>query len=106
MKKSLLSLLLLVMFICFQTLAQDTKSKSLSENSDRAAIEITVVGNKIYIENAPVGKKIEVFSIVGLKVQEIEIKNPTADYTLNVPKGYYILRINDPNAPIRKTAIR
>ena len=103
MKKSLLSLLFLMIFVCFQTFSQDARSKSLSGDNDRAAIEITIVGSRVYIENAPIGKKIEVFSVVGLKVYEIEIKNSSGDYTLNVPKGYYILRVND---IVRKIAIR
>ena len=102
MKKSLFSLLFLMMFICFQTFAQDTKSKSLSGDNDRPAI-VTVVGNKIYTENAPVGKKIEIFSVVGLKVKEIEIKTSSEEHVLSIPKGYYILRVSD---TVRKIAIR
>ncbi len=93
------------MSICFQTFAQDTKSKSLEDSEDnaRTAIEVTVVGNKISTENAPIGKMIEIYSIVGLKVHEIEIKLSTTEYTLSVPKGYYILRIDN---TVRKIAIR
>ena len=105
MKKSLFSLLFLMMFICFQTLAQDTKSKSLSGDNDRTATEITVVGNKIYTENAPIGKRIEIFSVVGLRVHEIEIKTPTTEYILPIPKGYYILRVPGTET-VKKIAIR
>ena len=104
MKKSLFSLLFLMMFICFQTFAQDTKSKSLSGDNDRLAIEINVAGNKIFTENAPIGKRIEVFNVVGVKVYEIEIKNSSEEYILNVPKGYYILRVDGTDTS-RKIAI-
>ena len=40
---------------------------------------------------------------VGIKVKEIEIKQSTAEYTLNIAKGYYIIRIAD---TVRKVAIR
>ena len=105
MKKRLFSLLFLLAYICFQTAVlaqQDAKTKAVDGDVDHV-MEIYVVGNKITTENAPVGKKIEVFSVVGLKVAEYEIKTPTGEYFLNVPKGYYILRMN---GMMRKVAIR
>ena len=53
--------------------------------------------------NAPIGSKLEIYSVVGIKVKEIEIKQSTAEYTLNIAKGYYIIRIAD---TVRKVAIR
>ena len=107
MKKSWLSLLFLLACICFPVavLAQsDTKMRSVtvSNDTDRPA-EMNVVGNKIFTDNAPVGKKIEIFSVVGLKVAEIEIKGTSGEYLLSVPKGYYILKMSD---IVRKVAIR
>ena len=104
MKKSLLSLLFLSACMCFQTavFAQQDAKKLVSNDPDHV-MEITMVGNRIFVENAPVGKRIEVFSVVGLKVADIEIKTPSGDHLLNVPKGYYILRIGD---IVRKVAIR
>ena len=104
MKKGLFSLLLLVL-VSFHTLvlSQDTKPKQpVNANAD-CTVEITVTGNKLTLDCAPVGKKIEIFSVVGVKVTEIEIKTSSGEYTLSVPKGYYILRIND---IVRKVAIR
>ena len=103
MKKGLLSLLFLT-FVCFQAFTQDVK-KLQNTDGERAAIEMSVVGNKIIIENAPVGKKIEIFSVIGLKITEIEIKTSSGEYILNAPKGYYILKVND-NYTVRKIAIR
>ncbi|MDR0231857.1 MAG: T9SS type A sorting domain-containing protein [Dysgonamonadaceae bacterium] len=105
MKKNLLSLLFLLAFICFQTAVfaqQDAKQRPISNDTDRV-MEMSVVGNKIFIENAPVGKKIEVFSVMGLKVTEIKIETPSVEHTLIVPKGYYILKISD---TVRKVVIR
>jgi hypothetical protein len=90
--------------MCFQTTAlaqSDTKPKAVSNEADR--IVVSMVGNKLSTENAPIGKKIEIFSIIGLRVVEIEIKTHSAEYLLNVPKGYYILKISD---TVRKVAIR
>ena len=107
MKKGLF-LSLFLTFVCFpvMVLAQETKPKlPVSADVDRVVIEMHVIGNKVYTENVPVGKKIEVLSVVGLKVTEIEIKNSTGEYPLNVPKGYYILKISDTDI-IRKVAVR
>ncbi len=91
--------------ISFQALllAQEVKFKVTNPDVDRTTVEFTITGNKIMVENAPVGKKIEIFSIIGLKVTEIEFKNPTAEYILNIPKGYYILKFGE---TVRKIAIR
>ena len=53
--------------------------------------------------NAPIVSKLEIYSVVGIKVKEIEIKQSTAEYTLNIAKGYYIIRIGE---TVRKVAIR
>ena len=104
MKKSLFSFLFLVMFTCAQIFAQEAKSKPVSVESERTpTVEMSVVGNKIYVENATVGKKIEIFSVVGLKISEIEIKTSSGEYILNVTKGYYILKLSD---TVRKVVIR
>ena len=104
MKKRLLSILILLACICFQTAVlaqQDTKLKVAGSDSD-CILEIRVVGNRVFTECAPIGKKIEVFSVVGLKVKEFKIETTSGEYLLTVPKGYYILRLND---TVRKVAI-
>lgn len=82
--------------------AQEVKVKAQAD-SERPAIELTVTANRVNIENAQPGQKLEVFSIVGLKMEEIIIKSSPAEYTLNVPRGYYILRIGD---TVRKIVIK
>lgn len=66
-------------------------------------IEITSYENRIKVSNAPVGSLLEIYSVVGIKVKEIRIKQPTAEYEVNIAKGYYIIRVND---TVRKVAIR
>ena len=75
----------------------------VAQQTDPEAIEITSSENRIQVYNAPVGSKLEIYSVVGIKVKEIEIKQPTAEYTLSIAKGYYIIRIAD---TVRKVAIR
>lgn len=66
-------------------------------------IEITAYENRIKVENAPVGSRLEIYSVVGIKVKEIEIKQPSGEYLVDIAKGYYIIRIGD---TVRKVAIR
>ncbi len=101
-KYILISILALFAIFSFSLSAQEVKPKAVVEN-ERPAVEITVSANRVSIQNAIVGQKLEVFSVVGLKVDESIIKSSTAEYVLNVPKGYYILKIGD---TVKKVAIK
>ena len=74
-----------------------------SRQEDPSPIEITAYENRIKVENAPVGSILEIYSVVGIKVKEIEVKQSTAEYVVDISKGYYIIRIGD---TVRKVAIR
>jgi len=67
------------------------------------SILITVSDNRITIANAPIGSKLEIFSVVGIKVREIDMKQSSGEYLVNIAKGYYIIRIEE---TVRKVAIR
>ncbi|MDD4589963.1 MAG: hypothetical protein PHG06_05955 [Parabacteroides sp.] len=73
------------------------------KDKDPNTIEITAYDNKILVENAPIGSKLEIYSVVGIRVKEIIIKQSTCEYTVDIAKGYYIVRIGD---TVRKIAIR
>ncbi|MGM9759380.1 MAG: T9SS type A sorting domain-containing protein [Parabacteroides sp.] len=66
-------------------------------------VSITATENRIVVENAPVGSKLEIYSVVGIKVKEIDMKTPSGEYVVNIAKGYYIIRIGE---TVRKIAIR
>ena len=66
-------------------------------------VEISVFENRIRVENAPVGSKLEIYSVVGIKVKELEVKQPSGEYVVDIAKGYYIVRIGE---TVRKIAIR
>lgn len=67
------------------------------------SVEISAYDNKIVVKNAPIGSKLEIYSVVGIRVKEFEMKQPDGEYTVNIAKGYYIIRIGD---TVRKVAIR
>jgi hypothetical protein len=56
--------------------------------------EMNVVDNKLTLKNAPVGKRVQIITIIGNKVKEIEIKSPDGEYDLNsLPKAIYIFKL-------------
>lgn len=91
---------------CFTAAGTAAGREMMSDCADQDTtpeIEISVVGNKLTVNNAVVGSKLEIYSVVGVKVLEIEIKYTSGDYTINISKGYYIVRIGE---TVRKIVIR
>ena len=84
--------------------AQEVKAapKTATQNPEKQ-LEVIAIDNRIKLSNAPVGSKLEIYSVVGIKMVEFDIKEPTAEYPVNIAKGYYIVRIGE---TVRKVAIR
>lgn len=76
---------------------------TVKEAEKPPVIEVSVTDNRIKVTNAPVGSKLEIYSVVGIKVIELDIKNSSGEYPVNIAKGYYIVRIGE---TVRKIAIR
>ena len=91
------------------TVAKDKEPDSveISAYDNKIVVEQMVKNlreiNKIVVENAPAGSKLEVYSVVGIRVKEIPMKQPSGEYTVDLAKGYYIVRIGD---TVRKVSIR
>ncbi|MDL2208522.1 T9SS type A sorting domain-containing protein [Parabacteroides sp. OttesenSCG-928-O15] len=77
------------------------KVTTVEEEKDEP--KITVTENCISVSNAPVGSKMEIFSVVGTKVKEIEMKESSGEYQVNLEKGIYMVRIGP--AFVRKMLI-
>jgi hypothetical protein len=90
--------------VAFGTYAQqaNTAFSPLSQQVDHS-IKVAVVDNMIKITNAPINSKLEIYNIIGSKVKEIEMKQPSGEYDVSLPKGYYIVRIE---GIVRKIVIR
>ncbi len=93
--------LLFVITFTISLSAQEAKQKPVSGSEKN--IELIVNGNQVFVRNAESGQLLEIYSVVGLKVDEIVMKSSPSEYVLNVPKGYYILKIGD---VVRKVAIK
>ena len=86
-----------MVFFSLQSVAyaqQNVKAKPVVV-ADTSAIEITIIeSNRISVKNAPIGKKLEVYSIVGNKVKEFEMKTSSGEYPLNLPRSIYIFKLD------------
>ncbi len=85
------------------SMVSSTMPSFLQSNTDKEVIRITAYDNKIVVENAPIGSKLEIYSVVGIRVKEIVLKQSSGEYPVDIAKGYYIVRIGD---VVRKIAIR
>ncbi|OJV35364.1 MAG: hypothetical protein BGO33_08840 [Bacteroidia bacterium 43-41] len=74
--------------------AQD-QNKGVVMEENVPETKIKVAENRLIIENLPKDGVLEVFSIVGVKVYTRKVKAGTNEYQLDLPKGYYIVRIGD-----------
>ena len=80
--------------------ANTTVSRTtVAKDKEPDSVEISAYDNKIVVENAPAGSKL----VVGIRVKEIPMKQPSGEYTVDLAKGYYIVRIGD---TVRKVSIR
>lgn len=87
-------------------LAQEVRTgvQQLSTKPDvPESVEISAYDSVIVVSNAPKGSRLEIYSVVGIKVREIEMKETSGEYPVNIAKGYYIVRIGE---TVRKIAIR
>ncbi len=78
-----------------------TAAATVREEVGKTALE--AYDNRVKVSNAPEGSQIEVFSVVGIKVRAIRVTRPDGEYVLDLPKGYYIVRLGD---VVRKIVIR
>lgn len=84
----------LLLFYGFPCFSQNKQDKKLIIVTEIVTPEMNVVNNKLHIKNAPVGKQVEVFTVIGNKVRQIEMKSVEGEYELNLPKAIYIFKLN------------
>ena len=65
--------------------------------------ELSVVNNILSVKNARVGSRIEIISIVGNRIDSIEMKTTSGTYELRLPKAIYIFKLE---GVVRKFVIR
>jgi hypothetical protein len=97
-------ILLLTLLTPASLWSQNKKEKVVTVVSEETATpELYVANNILYIKNAPIGSKLQVITIVGNKVREIEMHVSDGSYELNLPKSIYIFKLE---GVVRKFVIR
>jgi len=96
MKRIALVILFLMVLSChFPVFSQDNKNREGPVVSKEQPVpEMTVANNKLTIKNAPVGKRVEVITIIGNKIRDIKITSSEFDYELNLPRAIYIFKMD------------
>jgi hypothetical protein len=102
-KIALLIVFLLVMSFHPSVFSQEKKEKKESVTIEAPVIEINVVNNRLYLKNAPIGKRVEIITIIGNKIRDIQIKSSESDYELNLPRAIYIFKLE---GVVKKFVIR
>jgi|GEM_PF-1301666 len=86
---------LMVLSYQVSVFSQDNKNrKEPVAIEEQAMPEMNVVNNRLYLKNAPVGKHVEVITIIGNKIRDILITGSESEYDLNLPRAIYIFRMD------------
>ena len=96
MKKSALIVMFLVV-LSYQASVFSQDSKNRREPfaiEEKVTPEMYVFNNRLYVKNAPVGKRVEIITIIGNKIREFQITSADSDYELNLPRAIYIFRMD------------
>lgn len=103
MKRFTLFLLLIFSLLsCPAGHAQEGRRYQPVDN-EQTSVTLTVTGSNVRVQNATPGALLEVYNVLGLKVTSIKIDSTDKTITLNIPKGWYILKIEN---VARKVAIK
>jgi len=102
MKKSL-SLILLLFILIAPISAQKGEKAAAPVAQETPGVSIFMKGNTLQLQNVTVGEKVEILSIVGVRVFQKKIESTNQDYELDLPKGYYIVKIG---TIVRKISVK
>lgn len=90
---SILLTTLLLLGMGFPLFSQVNPIRSVVEIPTTDTINIKLSENRLIIENLPKDDILEIYNIMGVKVFTRRVKEGTNEYILNLPKGFYILKI-------------
>ena len=101
MKKSFAFLFLL--FLILAPLNAQRGEKTVVTVTQETGVSVFQKGTTLQLQNATVGEKIEVLSIVGVRVFEKRIESSNQEFQIELPKGYYIVKIGN---IVRKISVK
>jgi len=96
MKRIALIFVFLMVLSCqVSAFSQDNKDRKENAMIEEQPVPyMNVVNGKLELKNAPVGKRVEVITIIGNKIRDILITSSEGTYELNLPRAIYIFRMD------------
>lgn len=89
--------ILFILFLLFsfglEDISAQDQSRGVVMQENVPEIKIKVSDNRLIIENLPKDDVLEIFNIMGVKVYTQRVKAGTNEYPINLPKGFYIIRV-------------
>lgn len=101
--KYLYKVLIIIAFVSVTAFGFSRENREVFCAPDSQMTEIGFVNNKILIQNLPYSGKLQIYSVLGVNVATIEVKSGSGEYSVQLPKGYYIVKIAD---VVRKIAVK
>lgn len=101
MKKNLIFILLFLILLS-PAAAQRVERVGGSVSTENV-VSVYQKGKSLFLQNAPIGEKLKIMSIVGACVFEKRIDSSYMELILELPKGYYIVKVG---TIVRKIAIK
>ena len=104
MKKSLLCIFFIGCFVWPNNgvVAQENKKTEVAQQ-DQSAVILNVTTDSIHIQRATPGTVMEIYNILGVKINSFVIDASEKTISLTLPKGYYIFKIG---SVVRKIVIK
>jgi len=100
--KKLVALFVLTLILLAPLAAQKVE-KAVAAVTTETTLTVIQTGKTLQLQNATVGEKMEVLSIVGVRIVEKKIDSSNQSYALELPKGYYIVKIG---TVVRKISVK
>ena len=104
MRKSVVCILFFVGFmLSYSPLVAQADNRAAVVQNEQPTIILTVTSDTIQIQNATPGSVMEIYNILGVKVNSFLIDSTEKTISISLPKGYYIIKIGD---IVRKIVIK
>lgn len=95
-------ILFLLLSVFVAGYAQDGR-KSRTAEPEQTNVVLSIEGNSVHVQNVSGKSFLEIYNVLGEKINTSLIDSPDKTVVLNLPKGCYILKIQD---VVRKIAIK
>ncbi len=98
--------ILCILYICTTGIAASPLLKKIpieAFETKPASVILTVTEKTVNVKNATIGSDVEIYNILGIRVAVYKIDSSDKTITLNLPKGWYTLKVDN---FIRKMAIK